>query len=103
MKVQLLTINTTETPRVFRVALLVGSQPLRFNVTVEIDTLANQTILITHGSQEFSEFFRFNQDLASKISKFVCSFSESIPIHFPIYIGDFLPFGTSYYLLYFRN
>jgi hypothetical protein len=91
MKVQLNRINNTESPRVFKVEILVGTQTLMFDVKIEVDTIVNQTILITNGSQEFSEFFRFNQDLASNICKLVCSFYQSDAVTLPVYVGEFSP------------
>lgn len=92
MIVQLLNINTTENPRIFKVEILVGTQSLMFDVKIEVDTIVNQTILITNGSQEFSEFFRFNQDLGSTICKLVCSFYQGDAVTLPVYVGKFSPF-----------
>ncbi|WP_013334794.1 hypothetical protein [Gloeothece verrucosa] len=89
MKIKLLKIQTTNIPQVFKIEIKAGNQSLTFDVTVEVDTVAGQTILITHGSQEFCDFFRFNQDLASQICQLVCSFYNSIPINLPTDIGEF--------------
>ena len=89
MKVQILTIKPSYTPRIFDVVVLIGTKQHQFPITIELDTIANQEIQIINGDEKFSETFRFNQRIAADICNLVAQIYNHKIVELPIFLGEF--------------
>ena len=89
MNLEVLAIEPTLEIGTFNLLVLVGEEQHKFTMKVESFTVANQEIQVTSGDDHFSQFFRFNQIVASNVSKLVSKVYNNQAVELPENIGEF--------------
>lgn len=86
MNIQLIAIDKTSKPRQYKINVSIEGLQDQFMIKVESVNIANQEIQVTNGDDHFSQFFKFNQIIASDICKLVNQFHNQENIKLPVKI-----------------
>lgn len=91
MNIKVLSIKRTTESGTFEVAVLIGSELHQFQMSVELDRIANREIQTIASDEKYRETFRCNFQADQEISKLVSKFYNCDAIELPAYVGEFYP------------
>ena len=89
MKVKVFSIEPTSEKGRFQVTLLIGQGQHKFAMTVESFLVGDRELQVTNGDRDFRETFKFNQIVATDISKLVSKVRNGEVVKLPIDVGEF--------------
>ena len=73
----------------FDVFVLIGTQPHKFRLAVDLDRIGEHQIQIVNAEVSFEETFKYNLKLNQEISQLVLQVYNSQAVEFPVDLGEF--------------